>query len=218
MGIAQTTSPTAPVVSRYKERSYDGDYMKAGRLAERIVMDWLVNHPEVVEVDDLSHLRQLQRVDSDCAVCLRDGTTPLAEIKWDRWLGIKGNVLVEVLRLNHKGPSEVAGVLGWTLRTPARWILYYAPNLAQVYQFQTEQLRQSLQRYTEEMREKTRFSWVCTDRIKSARNSLVPVAYCEGAFRVHDVLKYAERYAPDSIPEVMQLRLRYFAGESLQWS
>lgn len=197
---------------RFKPKSYSGDYMRAGELAEKIVRDWLLEHPEVVGVVDVSQLREIQRIDTDIIVKLNDGTHPLAEIKWDRHLGVSGKVLLEVLRFNHKAPQEAAGVLGWTLRTEARWILYFAPALACVYQFKTAELRRCLQAYTDSRRAETEFIWVDTDRVKSTLCVLLPEADCGSAYQVHDVIEYARRY----IPNIDQLRLR-FAPQPLQF-
>lgn len=201
-----------PQTGRFKPKSYDGDYMKAGHLAETIVRDWLRAHPEVLEVDDLTEVYQIQRTDMDITVRMRDGTHPLAEIKWDRHLGSTGKVLIEVLRFNHRAPQEAAATLGWTLRTEARWILYYAPRYAYVYQFKTAELRKHFQAYTELHRVNTEFVWISTDRIKSTLCIALPLAQCQGSFRVHDVVEFARPH----MPQIDQLRLR-FAPETLQW-
>lgn len=204
--LPQTTS------GKFKAKSYAGDLMRVGDLAEAIVRDWLQAHPDVLGLVDLSRLAPFQRTDMDLAIRLQDGTHPIAEVKWDRNLGVSPYILVEVLRLNHQAPPEAAGALGWTLRTEARWILYFAPKLALVYQFKTDMLRRRVQQYTAQARHDTQFCWVSTDAVKSTLNLLLPVQACQGAFRVHDVIAYARRH----IPAIDQLRLQ-FAPESLRW-
>jgi len=210
--IVPKTVNLTPQTGRFKARSYDGDYMKAGKIAEKVIIDWLTSHPDVIEVEDLRDVCEIQHTDMDITVRLRDGTHPLAEIKWDRHLGSTGKVLVEVLRLNHKAPTSVAGVLGWTLRTEARWILYFAPRFGYVYQFQTDALRHCLQCYTDAVRADTEFTWISTDRVKSTLCILLPLTACVGAFTVHDVIEFTRPH----LPAIDQYRLR-FAPEPLQW-
>lgn len=195
----------------FKPKSYDGDYMKLGQLGQNIVFDWLREHPEVVAVHDATELKLLQIADADALLCLRDGETPLAEIKTDSWLGRTPNVLVEVLRINHIALPEHAVNLGWTGRTVARWIMYVAISTGYVYQFSTARLRQRFQNYTGRMRQNTQFAFIPTDKTKSTIAVLMPLKECGGAYRVHDVLPYAKRY----IPNIEQDRLR-FAPESLR--
>ncbi len=93
--------------SETRPRSYDGDYMAAGRAAEGIVMAWLHEQPQFIGVESLTGLRQLREADVDCSFSLSDGRVTFAEIKSDRWLGKTGRVLFEVLRINHKVPPSV---------------------------------------------------------------------------------------------------------------
>jgi hypothetical protein len=163
---------TAPSASR--ERSYDGDYMAAGRKAETIVLDWLRTRPEVIGVEDLTGLRQMREADVDCSVALMDGRVTLAEIKSDAHLGVSGNVLFEVLRINHTAPHDRAVTLGWSARSPAHWLLFYAPAVGKIYRWSMEDYRNGLQLYAGAERARARMSFVATDKIKSTVNILVP--------------------------------------------
>lgn len=189
-----------------KTRSYNGDYMRIGKLAESVIWDWLSDHPQVIGLDDLTGLRPLQNVEADFTVATEDGRRSLVEIKHDEHLGKSGNIVVEVLRINHKAPEQAAGVLGWSLRTQASWVLYYSPHLAYVYQFHASDLRVGFQRYTDEARNAAQFIWINTDRIKSTLNVLVPLKYYAGMFEVHDVQSYAMRHQP---ADYTQLRMKY---------
>ena len=84
-----------------KERSYNGDYMERGKNAELIVLKWLADNSTVIGVEDLRTLRVMREADVDCSVKLMDGRIVLAEIKSDWHLGKSGNMLFEVLRINH---------------------------------------------------------------------------------------------------------------------
>lgn len=161
-----------PIATR--ERSYSGGYMAAGKAAEEAVLSWLQQAPWVVGIEDLRSLRVMREADVDCSVTLIDGRVTLAEIKSDRHLGKSGNFLFETLRINHTAPPEKAMVLGWSARSPARQLLYYAPSFRAVHSILMDEFRRAMQGYTEESRRKTRFDYVETDTIKSTVNILIP--------------------------------------------
>jgi hypothetical protein len=165
------------VTGTNKARSYDGDYMAVGKKGEEVVMAWLASRPYVIGVDDLRQLRVMREADVDCSFSLSDGRVALAEIKTDQHLGKSGNILFEILRVNHTAPTDRAGVLGWSLRSPATWLLYYAPAVAMIYQLRFADFRAGFQRYTAVARERSRQIWVNTDQIKSTLNVLVPESY-----------------------------------------
>lgn len=175
--------------SSTKERSYNGDYMAEGKRAEEICLAFLRRRPEVMGLEDTRDLRVLREADVDCVIYLRNGTVPLAEIKSDRHLGISGNVLFEVLRINHTCRPERACVLGWAARSPAQWLIYYAPSVKRIYMCRFEDLRRCFQEYTRESRRQTRVDWVNTDTIKSTVNILIPWEKCKHVFSVYDIDK-----------------------------
>jgi len=170
-----------------KARSYDGDYMALGREAEEIVMGFLAHHPDVLKVEDLRGLRVMHDADADCLIYLGSGRCPLAEIKADTYLGQTKNVLVELLRINHTATPEKAGTLGWTLRSPATYFLYWAPSVNRIYQCRADDLRAAFQRYSREQRDKVRTCWINTDSIKSTLTALVPWDYCQKIFTIHEI-------------------------------
>lgn len=170
-----------------KPRSYSGDYMEAGLRGQNIVIDLLRKQPEILGVLDWSDLETVQPADIDCAIRTKSGHVILAEIKSDSYLGKTGNVLFEVLRINHTCDPEFSMGLGWAARTPAKYIFYYAPSVNKVYKFTTIGLRRSMQRYTREKRKGIRLDIVETDSIKTTINILIPIEYCKGAYEVYDV-------------------------------
>lgn len=162
-----------------KARSYSGDYMAAGVKAQNIVLDFLRKRPDVIGVDDLSQLKVMQEADVDCMIKTRDGLVTLAEIKSDRYIGKSGNVLFEVLRINHTAMPDHCLTLGWSARTPAKYLIYYSPDLHNLYVITADNLRRAMQKYTSENRKASNISYVETDAIKSTVNILIPEKYCK---------------------------------------
>ncbi|KKL75859.1 hypothetical protein LCGC14_2050700 [marine sediment metagenome] len=169
-----------------KHRSYNGDYMETGKTGEKVVIDWLQSRPNILGVTDFRDIRRIHEADVDVGVRLYTGQVCLAEIKTDTYLGCSGNILNEVLRINHYAPHEHAGYLGWTLRSPARWLLYYAPNKVPkaIYKAEFSQVRLVLQRFTREMRKKLKFQITATDAGKTTYNILIPESEYEGVFSI----------------------------------
>lgn len=176
-----------PIPDANQERSYRGRYMQAGEEAEEIVFQWLLKQPYVVELKDLRGSKPVQDTDIDAAIFLRDGRTVLAEIKSDRHLGVSDNILFEVLRIQHTAEPVRCAVLGWSVRSPAQWLIYYAPSVNKIYQVSFEDLRKVFQAYTRAERDKVKTIWVNTDNIKSTLNVLIPWSWCKEIFKVHDL-------------------------------
>lgn len=168
-----------------QKRNYDGHYMDVGKNAEKVVMEWLSNNPYVIGVNDLRSLREMREADVDCSLQLSDGRVVLAEIKSDYHLGVSGNVLFEMLRINHTSPPDRAVTLGWSGRSPAKWLLFYAPQSDSLYKCEFTELRRAFQKYTSESRKNTRIDYVVTDAIKSTVNALIPFEYCKFIFTVY---------------------------------
>lgn len=163
--------------SAERERSYNGGYMDAGRAAEEKVLPWLARCPWVIGVEDFRALRVMRDADVDCGIKIIDGRIVLAEIKSDRHLGNSGNFLFEFLRINHTAPPDKAVVLGWSARTPARQILYFAPSFNIVHSIEADEFRRALQEYTKQARKSTRIDYVPTDAIKSTLSILIPARF-----------------------------------------
>jgi hypothetical protein len=164
-----------------KQRSYSGDYMKAGLEAQEVVLCFLRKRPDVIGVDDLSLLKIMQEADVDCMIKTADGLVILAEIKSDRWIGKTGNILFEVLRINHTTTPDHCVTLGWSARTPAKYLIFYNPDISKVFVIALDELRKGMQRYTGKFRKGTNISFVETDNIKSTVNILVPQEYVKFA-------------------------------------
>lgn len=174
-------------VGQNNARSYDGALMERGKEAENIVIEFLKKRPEVVGVSDWRQLRETREADVDVAIKTIDGRITLAEIKSDSYLGVSGNVLFEVLRINHTCQTDYALTLGWSGRTPAKYILFFAPNINKIYRFDTELFRKAFQKYTQKQRKHMQISIVETDAIKTTINVLIPISQCFGAYTVYDL-------------------------------
>jgi hypothetical protein len=170
-----------------KPRSYNGDYMVDGKLAEEKVLEFLKRQPQVIGVDDWRDLRIVHEADVDCAIKTRDGVITLGEIKSDSHLGQSGNILFEILRINHTCQHERAGTLGWSLRSPATFFLYYAPAVKKLYVCRADSLRGVFQSYTRKARQNVKTIWVNTDEIKSTLSVLLPWEVCKDIFKVYDL-------------------------------
>lgn len=189
-----------PKPSADRERSYDGDYMRTGRLGESVVARWLEDDPQVIGVEDLRELRPVQGVGCDFAVYLRDGTNPLAEVKTDMVLDETGNMVFEIFRVNHTAPHDRAFILGWSARTSAKWLLVYSPQRKKIYRFETEILRQTIQKKTFETRWRHYYDplypenllrWVNTDKIKSTVIMTIPQEWWEPIADEFDASEYS---------------------------
>lgn len=170
--------------SALRQRSYSGGYMDVGKKGESVVLDWLRRNPQILGVEDLRELRVMREADADCMLTNRDGTISLAEIKTDNYLGVSGNVLFEILRINHTAPPERSATLGWAARSPARYLFYYAPQVNKIYYCKFDDFRKVFQDYTRETRQKMNINIVPTDNIKTTVNVLIPYSRAAGIFVV----------------------------------
>ena len=167
------------------KRSYSGKYMEVGKHAEKLVKEWLEKSGYVVL--DCRCDPEYQEKEIDYKVVVGD-TFVTTEVKSDYHLGVSGNVLFEVLRINHTAPPEHAMKLGWSARTEADRIVFYAPQPNKIYKIKTADYIKAMQDYTYDARGDTNFYYVETDNIKSTVNILIPVKYFEGMFTIEDVI------------------------------
>lgn len=170
-----------------KARSYNGDYMDIGKQGEEIVIAWLEKRPEILDITDFRDIRAVHEADVDVGLRLYKGPVCLVEIKTDTHLGKSPNVLTEVLRINHYANSKYAGYLGWSLRSPAEHLLFYAPNRKPpaIYRTTFARYRGVLQLYSKT--EEVTFTTVRTDETKTTYNILIPMVEYEGIFTVYEL-------------------------------
>ena len=169
-----------------RPRSYNGDMARVGRIGEGIAIGWFRNRPDISRVVDLREDEEMRRLDVDCRIIFKNGRSLLAEIKTDCYLGLSGNVLFEVLRINHTAPQDKCCTLGWAARSPAQWLIYFAPQINALYLTEFARFRSVFQQYTRSVRRAMRIRVINTDAIKTTINVLIPWAdYAEKVFRIY---------------------------------
>jgi len=169
------------------KKSYSGDYMKVGIIAENIIIKFLNSKSNILEIIDKRYDEEYQRKEIDIIIKMNDERIIKCEIKSDWHLGVSGKVLFEVLRINHNtlDPSYAVNI-GWSARTEADEVLYYAPQVNSIYRVTVNKLITAMQEYTQEARTDTFINIVPTDNIKSTVNILIPwKPYCENIFNIY---------------------------------
>lgn len=161
-----------------KTRSYDGDYMADGNIAEDIVMQYLQKEPNVSSVIDCRNNKERQEQEIDYEVLLTNGKKIFVEVKSDSYLGKSRNILFEFARINHTVLDLAFCIVrGWSVRSTATHFFYYAPSVNSIYIIKPNRLREAMQKYTKEHRKNAKISYVATDDIKSTLNILIPIEY-----------------------------------------
>lgn len=164
-------------------KSYSGELMQKGRVGEDVILKWLKKSPYTKEIIDMREFRMSQRLDVDCGIETPDGALVLAEIKTDYNLGKTNNFIFELFRINHYVESDKVFYLGWTFRSPAKYLLYYSPNENIIYRFTFKDIRETIGKYV--AKNKAQIVIVPTDEQKTTFNVLIP----QSIFNGH-VLKY----------------------------
>lgn len=172
-----------------KRETYQGDYKRMGKVGEAVVLSWLKRRRDIAEVRDVREIVEYQEADVDFEIEWRSGRKELAEVKTDQYLGVSGNVLFELLRVNHVTRHGKRGEVGWSLRTPADWLFLYAPAKDCLLYVRTGKMQDWFQAWTEQWRQNVPLRWVSTDRNKSTLCALVPWSECGHLFTVVDLLK-----------------------------
>lgn len=173
-------------------RSYEGQMMQTGKEAERIVMAWLRQNPNVVEVHDLSNTEELWKTDTDLLIKTRDGQDILAEVKSCRHIRQDGHVNFEIARIYHNAPTERAIQLGWGQRSPAHYLFVYSPVEKAIYRFNMQTMRSVMQRVTKQARADSQLHWVSTDDTKSTLILLLPLKEFGPHYGRYDVSSLVE--------------------------
>jgi len=164
--------------SQRQAKSYSGELMQKGRAGEVVVLEWLKKSPFAKEIIDMREFRISQRIDVDCGIETLDGALLLAEIKTDYNLGKTGNFLFEFFRINHYAKADKVFYLGWTFRSPAKYLLYYSPNENIIYHFTFRDIRETIGKYVAKV--KPQIIVVPTDERKTTFNILIPQSVFNG--------------------------------------
>lgn len=170
---------------REKKESYNGDYMECGAGGESEAFKLLKSRIKVLGLEDLRNATEWRRKDADVRI-IAIGGKYLAEIKTDTWLGRTGYVLNEIFRIYHYSHPSKAFYLGWTFRSEAEWLIYYAPNREPTPAFyigRFNEIRGVFQQYTNEH---LHLKWlpVATDENKTTYNILIPEKEYENVFEI----------------------------------
>lgn len=160
--------------------SYAGHYMQVGAKAETLVYNWLSNRPAIARIEDLRDDPKWRSQDVDFLVCTTSGQEYHIEVKSDWHLGVSGNVLFELSRIYNDNV-----VNGWTGKTPAQYILYYAPQISELWTIKTNDLRIAISAYLQDVGQKANIRIVLTDESKTTVNVLIPETYFERKIYKH---------------------------------
>ena len=167
------------------EKSYNGELMNKGKKAEEIIIKWLKSLKDNVKnVIDVREWRITQKLDADVIIENIDGKLRLAEIKSDKNLGISENFLFEFMRINHYASSDSIHYLGWVFRSPAKYLLYYAPLKNEVYRFCFKDIREIIGKWIGDC-DKYKKPWVdiiFTDKQKTTFNFIVNRKYFDNKY------------------------------------
>ena len=182
---------TTPSASR--PRSYSGGYMQAGKTAEAIFLDFLWSHKETIYVEDVRSQKQWQECDVDFRV-LRNGSDNWLDVegKHDRRLDRSGYWLFELFRVNHTAPANRLFVDGWSVRSAASHLLFYAPFTNRIHSIRVRDYRLAC---SNAVRLKLcRYDLVPTDTIKTTVNAYFPEEFVQEmqSYQVFDADNFAQ--------------------------
>lgn len=161
-----------PSPNANRERSYSGDMMDEGKVAEIVALDFLERHPQIISVDDLRDDPEWQAQDVDFRAHLYDGREWLVDAKSDVHLAGK-NMLFEVLRINHTN-GDFPVRLGWSVHSSAKSFLIYSPSEQRLYSVLKCELNDAMRRETRSIRSLGNWRFIKTDTIKSTIIILIP--------------------------------------------
>jgi hypothetical protein len=155
--------------------------MEVGSKVEAIIMDYLRSQRRVASVQDLRDIPEFRAQDVDFCVIMEDGRRVLVEVKSDYYLGQSGNILFELNRVYHDSKSVQ---IGWSARTPAEWVIYYGPQIGEIWQVKTCNLQQAFHAYLIAEGNKARIISVPTDAKVTTINVLIPEHYIQNIHKV----------------------------------
>ena len=157
---------------------YRGDQEEYGAEAERVVFRFLESYPGYIEHRDLrkDSLYMNRQVDFGINILNR---WILAEVKGDSHLGKTGNVLYELRRQIVSPEGLVRVDDGWSVRSRADCVLFYASSVKRIYWFDMTEYRRGFMRYTAAMNGQVPVHPCQLTRGRTAYNCYIPIEYCE---------------------------------------
>lgn len=187
-----------------RQRSYTGGYMEAGKHAEKIVLAWLRTLSNVAFVDDVRANAEYQSREIDFKIHKQDGGPPInCEVKSDGHLGVTGNWLFELYRINIIAPVDKHFVPGWSARSEADLLLVYAPATDKIHSIPFREYRAAF--LSAVARGECKFGIVPTDRVKRTINAYFPEGYVESnpRYKRYDAppeIELPDKDAPPCVP------------------
>jgi hypothetical protein len=180
---------TTPSASR--PRSYSGGYMDAGKVGEAIFLKFLRADPDTACVLDVRSDKHWQDCDVDFRVRRGTGEWWSVEGKYDRHLDKTGNVLFELFRVNHTAPQQRLYVVGWSVRSAAEHLLFYAPSTHTIHSIRMLQYRLACANAVRQG--KCRCDLVPTDEKKTTINAYFPQKFVQemSSYQVYDADSFA---------------------------
>lgn len=171
--------------------NYNDGYMaETGKKSEQIVIEWLGRSSQVKDVVPVMDSKMMQRVDVDVAVVLEDGRTILVEIKNDKNIkdGNDGNMLFELQRVYTTASPGHTSTLGWSVRTPAEYIAWYASKIEKIVLIKTTDYRIAFQEYMRKAGRNPRYdTQVTTENFCTTINVIFDKKYLFGRFEMYEL-------------------------------
>jgi len=166
--------------------------MAAGMQAEKLFWSFLSEIPTATFVEDVRNDLRWQQLDVDFRVLSRQGVFGLTgwinvEGKSDRHLDQSGNWIFELYRVNHTAPLPRIYVRGWSVRSEAHLLLFYAPSSHRIHSITMNDYRIA---FANAVRiGDCRFDPVQTDNIKTTINAYFPERFAHGmpSYRVKNL-------------------------------
>jgi hypothetical protein len=158
-----------------RPRSYSGGYMAAARVAEEIVFVWLRQQKWILAARDARDDLESRANDIDFWIETDDKRSLSIEVKSDAHLDVSGRWLFELHRINLTASSEYWFVQGWSIRSQADVLAFYAPSSGKLHFIKTVEYRQA---FLEAVAARDcQFGMVPTDQIKRTLNAYFPEQY-----------------------------------------
>ena len=103
-----------------------------GRVGEEVFEAWAVRQAGVEAVRDVRDDPVYQRDEVDYIVTRTVKPDLRVEVKTETKLDVSGNILIELVRINHSGQHQYV-LEGWPWRTVSDVVVYYAPATGRLH-------------------------------------------------------------------------------------
>ena len=175
-----------------------GEMAEKGKKTECIIRSWLKRNSQVKSLIDVSHDKAFQRLDVDVIATLHDGRQIQIEIKTDYNLLVSGNFLFELQRVYMGAKTRHPSTMGWSVKTPAEYIVWYSPKKQKIVSMLTNNYRRSFMDYMTEIKANPRFHVECTSENCTTINILFPVRFLSD-YVIHDNNQELDFQTPEDL-------------------